>query len=210
MKNPLLLFRSIRMLALAGLFVAASSFGVAIFNLTRLKVESNHSTIQFSVPISNGITRMTGKFTDYAMDIAYDSINFTNSKISVTIQAASINTGIDGRDEHLRTVDFFDTETFPEITFVSNAISANEDETYLVEGDFTMRGVTKPIELPLTITGKDGKYTVGFSSRLSLSRMDYNIGSGFKHTSMDNFIGEDIDIEIDFWTKKWKAPKTKE
>lgn len=209
MKNPYLKLKSIRIFLLIGTLAVLSSFGALVFDFTRLNVESNHSTIQFYVPISNGITRMSGKFTDYSMDIAYDSINFTNSKILVNIKAESINTGIDGRDEHLRTADFFDTEAFPEITFLSTSIVENEEGSYLVDGDFTMRGITKNIQLPLTITGKDGKYTVGFSSRLVLNRMDYNIGSDFKHTSMDNFIGEEITIEIDFWTKKWKAPKTK-
>jgi polyisoprenoid-binding protein YceI len=176
----------------------------------RLAVEPNHSTILFSVPISNGMTRVTGKFKEYTMDIEYDSIQFTNSKILVNIKAASIDTGIDGRDDHLRTADFFDTETYPEISFVSTSITEIDSTHFLLLGDFTMHGVSKQIEVPLVLNGKDGKYTLGFSARLSLNRTDYGVGSDFKHSSMENFIGDEIGVEIDFWTKKWKAPKTEE
>ncbi len=193
--------------AIAALVVILSSFSIYISETTRLNVESNHSTIQFYVPISNGITRISGKFTEYSMDIEYDSINFVNSKIAVVIKASSINTGIEGRDDHLRTADFLDTETYPEITFISETITANDDGSYQVEGNFSMHGITKKISMPLTITGKAGKYTVGFSSRLSLNRMDYGVGADFKHSSMENFIGEDIAVEINFWTKKWKEKK---
>jgi polyisoprenoid-binding protein YceI len=172
-----------------------------------LVVESNHSTIQFIVPISNGITRVTGKFNEYSIDIDYDDSDFTKSIISATIQAKSIDTGIDARDEHLRTVDFFDVEKYPEITFESTEIS-KKGETFLVSGLFTMHGVSKNIEFPLIITGKDGENTIGFSTRLTLNRIDYGVGAEFKHSSMENFLSEDIHVEIDFWTKKKKQPKT--
>lgn len=168
-----------------------------------LTVESNHSTIQFVVPISNGITRITGKFNDYTIDIDYNDSNFTKSKISTTIKAESIDTGIDARDDHLRTSDFFDVEQFPEITFISEVIT-KKGESFLVKGLFTMHGVTKTIEFPLIITGKDGENTIGFSTRLTLNRIDYGVGADFKHSSMENFLSEDIHIEIDFWTKKKK------
>lgn len=172
-----------------------------------LTVESNHSTLQFIVPISNGITRVTGKFNEYTIDIDYNETDFTKSKISVSIKAASIDTGIDARDDHLRTEDFFSVEKFPEITFVSQEIN-KKGKFFLVKGVFTMHGVSKIIEFPLTITGKDGKNTIGFSSRLTLNRVDYGVGAGFKHSSMENFLGEDIHVEIDFWTKKKKQKKT--
>jgi len=168
-----------------------------------LTVEPNHSTIQFIVPISNGITRVTGKFNEYNIDIDYNDTDFTKSKISVSIKVASIDTGIDARDDHLRTEDFFHVEKFPEITFASKKI-VKKGESFLVNGLFTMHGVSKEIEFPLIITGKDGKNTIGFSTRLTLNRVDYGVGAGFKHSSMENFLSEDIHVEIDFWTKKKK------
>ncbi|MDC8003830.1 YceI family protein [Aureisphaera galaxeae] len=177
--------------------------------LKKLTVESNHSTLLFSVPISGGITRIAGKFNDYSMELDMDEDDFTQSKLSVTIQVNSIDTGIPARDEHLLTADFFDVETYPEITFVSETIERTR-RGYVVIGTFTMKGVSKTLRLPLEQTGKDGKNTFGFSSRLSINRMDYGVGSDFKHDSMDNFLGERIHVEIDFWTKKRKAPKKTE
>ena len=208
MKNRFIQTKVLTVLGILGLLILLSSYGSFQNDDVRLKVESNHSTIQFYVPISNGITRISGKFTEYSMDIAYDSINFINSKISVVINSESVNTGITGRDEHLRTADFFDVEKYPEITFESTSITQTEEENYTMTGNFSMHGTTNEIEMPLTITGKEGKYTVGFSTRLSIDRTVYGVGSDFKHTSMENFIGNMVAIEIDFWTKKWKAPKT--
>lgn len=166
-----------------------------------LTVESNHSTVQFIVPISNGITRVTGKFNEYTIDIDYNDEDFTQSTISATIKVESIDTGIDARDDHLRTADFFDVGQFPEITFISEEI-IKKGNSFLVKGKFTMHGVSKTIEFPLIITGKEGENTIGFSSRLTLNRVDYGVGADFKHSSMENFLSEDIHVEIDFWTKK--------
>lgn len=171
-----------------------------------LTVESNHSTIQFVVPISNGITRITGKFNDYSIDIDYNDTDFTKSAISVAIQATSVDTGIDARDDHLRTADFFDVEQFPEITFISDSIKQQGD-SFLVSGTFAMHGVSKSIEIPLKITGKAGENTIGFSSRLTLNRIVYGVGADFKHSTMENFLSEEIQVEIDFWTKKKKPIK---
>lgn len=168
-----------------------------------LTVESNHSTVQFIVPISNGITRVTGKFNEYTIDIDYNDEDFTQSTISATIKVESIDTGIDARDDHLRTADFFDVGQFPEITFISEEI-IKKGNSFLVKGKFTMHGVSKTIEFPLIITGKEGENTIGFSSRLTLNRVDYGVGADFKHSSMENFLSEDIHVEIDFWTKKKK------
>ena len=191
------------------LFAAIGLASIAMFaqETKSLKVESNHSTVQFSVPISNGITRITGKFNDYAIDIEYVDNDFTKSSISMVIQVASIDTGIPGRDEHLITKDFFEVETYPEITFTSNSIRRLDDGSYMINGLFTMHGVTKTIDVPIKITGKDGEYTLGFSSRLTIKRSDYNVASDFAHTSMENFLGDDIGIEIDFWTKRNKSKK---
>ncbi len=168
-----------------------------------LTVEANHSTLQFSIPIANGLTRVTGKFTDYNIDLNLDDNDLSKSSISAIIQAKSINTGIEARDDHLRAADFFDVELYPEITFVSDAI-IQQGSNYRVEGVFAMHGVSKDMSFILEPKGSSGENTLGFSIRLSLNRIDYGVGTNFKHTTMENFLAEDIDVEIDFWTKKKK------
>ena len=161
------------------------------------------------MPISNGITRITGKFTDYTIDIDYVDEDFTKSKFTTVIKVESINTGIPGRDEHLRTADFFDVEQFPEITYTSHSIDQSGSD-YIMHGTFTMRGVTKDLSIPLRITGQGGENNIGFSSRFTINRIDYGVGAGFKHTTEENFLSDTIDIEIDFWTKKRKTKTSKQ
>ena len=188
--------------------VTLASFVDNPVELQKLTAETNHSSLLFSVPIANGITRITGKYNDYTIDLDYVDKDFTKSVLSANIKAASIDTGIDGRDEHLRSPDFFDTETFPEITFRSKSI-IKTDKGYKAIGDFTMHGVTKELEIPFVITGVDGENTFGISARVSIDRTEYGVGNEFKHTSIENFISNTIDVEIDFWTKKRKEPKNK-
>src|SRR5215468_11606887 len=85
-------------------------------------IDNGHSTVGFSVPILGGLSQVKGKFTDFAITLNNDEKDITKSSVSVVIKATSVNTGIEGRDRHLRTADFFDVEKFPEITFKSERI----------------------------------------------------------------------------------------
>ncbi|MBT8263303.1 MAG: YceI family protein [Bacteroidia bacterium] len=198
-----------RFTLLIGIALVLNAFTGPSEDLQKLTAETNHSSLLFSVPIANGITRITGKYNEYTIDLDYVDKDFTKSVLSATIKAASIDTGIDGRDEHLRSSDFFDVGTYPEITFRSDRI-VETDIGYTAIGNFTLHGVTKELEIPFVITGMDGENTLGISSRLSIDRTDYGVGNDFKHTSIENFISNTIDIEIDFWTKKRKEPKKEE
>lgn len=168
-----------------------------------LTVEPNHSTIGFRVPISGGVTLVTGKFTDFDLELELVNEDWTRSKASFTIQATSINTGISDRDQHLRSADFFDVEEYPTITFNSRSITRIDDAHYEAKGTFSMHGVSKEVTLPFEIMGYDGK-SVGVQIRTKLNRLDYGVGSNFKHTTTPNFLAKEIDVEINFWTKRDK------
>ena len=173
-------------------------------SIKKLRVESNHSTIEFSIPISGGITRVTGKFMEFEILIDLIDSTLTKSKVQATIKTTSVLTGIAGRDEHLRSVDFFDAAKYPEITFVSNGIRKTNDG-FIAAGAFSFHGVTREIELPFRVTGVSGMNTIGFSCRYTLRRSDYGLGTTWKHTTDDKFLSEEVDILIDFWTKKVKT-----
>ena len=168
----------------------------------KLEVESNHSTVGFSISIA-GFTKVTGKFTDFQIYLDWSDSTQMALKIETQIKAASINTGIPDRDAHLRTADFFDVEKYPEITFISDSIKTINSTLFEAYGNLTMHGITKQIKLPFESIKIDGN-TIGLRSRSSLNRHDYKIASDFKHSSMPNFLADSIDIEIDFWTKKRK------
>lgn len=183
--------------------LALASSSQAQTSAVSLVAETNHSTVQFSVPISKGITRITGKFNSYTIAVTLPDGDLTRATIKAVIQAASINTGDAGRDEDLKTEDFFDAAKYPEIIFTSERIEKTNDG-YVATGTLQLHGVTKTIQLPFTITERRDETTIGFRCRTSLRRSDYGVGTTFKHTTDDNFIADDIGIEIDFWTKKAK------
>ncbi|HET6974839.1 MAG TPA: YceI family protein [Pyrinomonadaceae bacterium] len=166
-------------------------------------IDNGHSTVGFSVPILGGLSQVIGKFTDFAITINNDEKDITKSTVSVAIKTTSINTGIEGRDRHLRTADFFDVEKFPEITFKSERIE-KKGKQFIAHGPLTMHGVTKEIALPFTITGtyKDpanNKTSVGYSAKIVLNRRDF----GINYARKDNptFVGDNITVEIELVTR---------
>ncbi|HEV7398494.1 MAG TPA: YceI family protein, partial [Pyrinomonadaceae bacterium] len=167
------------------------------------RIDTNHSTVGFSVSIMNGLSKVNGKFTDFTVNLTNDEKNITNSSVSVAIKAASIDTGIADRDNHLRKADFFDAEKYPEITFQSKCIE-RKGKQLIALGTFTMHGVSKEIALPFTITGiqKDPaakKMNIGYSAHLTLNRRDY--GMNWQHQTVPNFVGDNVEVEINLITR---------
>lgn len=195
MKKQLPLF------CLLGLFLSFSGF--AQNQEIKLAVEPNHSTIGFSIDIAGGATAVTGKFTDFDLHLLWREGDLTKSEARFIIQAASINTGIAARDEHLLSADFFDVDRFPEIVFQSRSIKQTPDGGFSAKGVLSMHGVDKLIDLPFKLVYAEGN-TLGFEIRTQLNRMDYGVGAEFEHTGIDNFLAEEVDLRINFWTRKAK------
>ncbi len=167
------------------------------WSTTQYPIDTNHSTIGFTVSILGGLSKVTGKFTDFTVALKYDEKDITKSLVSVVIKVASINTGILERDKHLRSADFFDVERYPEITFQSKHIEKRGKQLILV-GAFTMHGVSKEIELPFTIASinKDPvtkKVSTGYAARLTLNRRDFGV---YWEKSVPNFVSDRVEIEI--------------
>src|SRR5262249_33026067 len=136
-------------------------------------VDPAHSTVGFSVT-HMVINTVHGKFKEFTGSISVDNGQVQSAQGS--IQAKSIDTGIERRDNHLKSGDFFDVEKFPTITFKSKKTLKQGGDTVLV-GDFTMHGVTKELSLPVTLKGpiKDpwGNNRIGFQAKAKLNRRDY-------------------------------------
>ena len=182
-------------------------FSVAVIAQTNTPraypIDNGHSTVGFSVPILNGLSKVRGKFNDFAITLNQDEKDITKSSVVVVIKATSIDTGIDRRDNHLRSADFFDVEKFPEIKFESNRIE-KRGKQFIAYGPLTMHGVSKQIALPFSITGsnKDAtgtKMNVGYSAHVTLNRRDFGIN--WQNPNAPNFVGDNIDIEIDLITR---------
>jgi polyisoprenoid-binding protein YceI len=123
--------------------------------------------------------------------------DWTKSSAEFSKQATSINTGIADRDEHLRSPDFFEVETYPSITFVSEKVRAIDSTHFEVTGTFSMHGISKVILLPFEVLGQEGN-TIGIQIRTLFNRIDYSVGANFKHSSMPNFLAKEIEVEINF------------
>lgn len=192
--------RKFFILPLLALLVASTSFFAAT---TKYETDAAHSNIGFSIPIAGGLSSVRGKFTDFKVDIVYDDKDISKSSVEAVIKATSIDTGIERRDAHLRTADFFDVEKNPEITFKSSRIE-KKGKGFIAHGKFTMRGVSKEIALPFTINGvtrdeKTGKTTLGVTARTAVNRKDY--GVSFSRPDNPNFLGDMVEIELNIITR---------
>lgn len=190
--------RKFFILPLIALLLATPFFAAT----TKYDTDVAHSNIGFSTPIMGGLSHVRGKFTDFTVSIVYDDKDVTKSSVNAVIKAASVDTGIEPRDKHLRTADFFDVEKNPEITFKSSRIE-KKGKGFIAHGTFTMRGVSKEIALPFTINGVDhlptGKTVLGVTARTTINRKDY--GVSFTRSDNPNFLGDMIDIELNIITR---------
>jgi len=175
----------------------------ALGAVTKYDADTAHSNVGFSMPVLGGLSRVGGKFTDFTVTIVYDDTDVTKSSVNAVIKAASIDTGIERRDAHLRNADFFDVEKFPEITFQSSRVE-KKGKDFIAHGTFTMHGVAKEIALPFTINGvmkdaKTGKTTLGITARTIVNRKDY--GVNFSRPDNPNFLGDQVEIELNVITR---------
>ena len=127
--------------------------------------------------------------------------NPADSKISVTIQAKSVDTHDENRDNHLRTNDFFDAETHPTWTFTSTAIRPRSASEWDVDGDLTIRGVTKQVTLDATLEGvvndPYGLHRVGFSATTSIVRDDFGVSFNAALETGGVVVGKKVDIDLE-------------
>ncbi len=188
------------------LFIVLYPYSNLEAQTVKLIADKAHSNVGFSISMAKGLTRITGKYTDFEINVNYVDNDMTKSSIDANIKAESINTGIAGRDQHLATPDFFDAAQFPLITFKSDSISKNGNG-FIAYGTFTMHGIAKKIQLPFTVVGKNEEGSVGFTSRYTLKRRDYLIGKDTLKPAGDSFLSDDVMIEIDFIAEKPKAEK---
>ena len=192
-----------RSLTAAALAVALAFGAVALAAPATYQVDTAHSNVAFAVPILGGLARVRGKFADFKVDIVYDEADVTKSSVKAVIKAASIDTGIERRDSHLRNPDFFEVEKYPEIVFESTRVE-KKGKGFIAHGNFTMHGVTKPIALPFTVNGvrrdeKTGKTTLGVSARTTLNRRDFGIN--FARPDNPTFLGDVVEIELNLITR---------
>ncbi|SHN29846.1 YceI family protein [Actinacidiphila paucisporea] len=141
-------------------------------------IDTSHSEIGFSARHAM-VTTIRGRFTDYEGTLALDGADPSASSATLTIKVASVDTALGARDEHLRNGDFFAAEEFPEITFRSTSAEQIDAETYRMHGDLTVKGITRPVTIDLTLNGQVtdpyGNVRVGFDGSATVSRGDWGL-----------------------------------
>jgi len=162
------------------------------------RVDAAHSVIGFAIRHFE-ISFVRGRFKDFTSTIHYDAADVTKSTVEFTAKTESIDTGVGGRDNHLRSADFFDVAQFPELTFKSTKVE-KKGSGYVLHGDFTIKGVTKQISFPFNLTGalKDNRGNVrfGVAAETKINRRDYGITWGAKMANGGVNVADEVMIDL--------------
>src|SRR3989475_2717097 len=164
-----------------------------------IRIDPAPAPIGFSIR-HNEINWVRGRFKDFVGSIHYDEADVTKSSVEFTAKVESIDTGVEARDRDLRSPNFFEVAKYPEMTFKSTSVERKGKDSYILHGDFTLKGVTKQIALPFTITGaiKDprGNTRIGISAQTKIDRRDYGITWGHTLAAGGFDVGNEVTIEL--------------
>lgn len=178
-------------------FTAAAVLGFAPLAAETYNVDAVHSHALFAISHA-GFSTTYGRFNDVSGAYVWEA-DPTKSSIRVAIRTASVDTGRDEwsqkRDEHLRGPDFLSAKEFPEMSFVSKRIAKGEGNVYTVTGDFTLRGVTQEMTIPVTLLKEDKDFMpgstgrrIGFETRFTIKRSAFGMSYGLPN------VGDDVTI----------------
>jgi polyisoprenoid-binding protein YceI len=162
-------------------------------------IDPSHTQLGFAVR-HMAVSKVRGRFGVFegTLELAEDPVG---SKVSLTIDAGSVDTRDETRDNHLRTNDFFDVPNHPTWNFTSTSIKPITATEWKVDGDLTIRGVTRPVALDVTLEGvvKDpyGNHRVGFSGSTSIDREDFGVSFGAVMEAGGLVVAKKVDIEIE-------------
>ena len=163
------------------------------------KVAPVESSIKFNVQAS---LALEGTFDKWDARLTFASSDVTSAKLEINIQAASVNTGSGMKNNKLKGKDFFYVEENPLITFASNKVAQTGPTTFEVDGDFTIRGVTKPEKLLLTVMGKGtGEGTI--QGTMAFDRKDYGMNKGIPFIK----IADRVEVKVDLKATQVSGPR---
>lgn len=187
-----------RRITFVAVLLSAALAAASVRAADTYEIDPAHSSIGFSIS-HLVISKVKGKFNDFTATLAYDSEAKAIKVSSATIKTASIDTGIQKRDDHLRSADFFDAEKHPEITFKTKSVE-KKDGQWIANGTFTLHGVSKEIALPFKLNGpiKDpwGNTRVGIEAKLTIDRKDYGLTWNKALEAGGVLVGDEVEIEI--------------
>ncbi len=181
-------------LVLAGLLVWAPSVYATTYS-----IDKDHTTVSFK--IRHLFSKVQGTFNDFSGTFTYVPGQPDQWQTEATIQTTSIDTGVEPRDNHLRSPDFFDVKQYPTVTFKSTSVTDATETHAKLHGLLTIRGVEKPVVLDLDIhgEGKDpwGNLRSGFTATTQINRKDFGLTWNKAVESGQLLVGEEVDIILE-------------
>lgn len=177
---------------------ASTETSIPGYQAATWSIDPVHSEVGFSVRHMM-VSKVRGRFTSFSGQLvtAEDPLQ---SSVTAEIDLSSINTGQDQRDEHIRSADFFEVETYPTMTYKSTGVRV-EDGEYVLDGELTLKGVTRnvPLRLELQGFGPDayGGYRAGFSATGEINRSDFNVSFNAPLQNGGVVVGEKIQLQLE-------------
>lgn len=166
---------------------------------TKWVIDPTHSEVAFKIKHLM-ISNVKGNFSEFEATALTDGDDFSLAEIDVKINTASINTGVADRDGHLKSPDFFDAEKYPAMTFKSKSFSGSGDE-YVLEGDFTIKDVTKPVSLNVEfgglMTDPWGNVKAGFTIEGKINRKDFGLNWNAALEAGGVLVGEEVKLSAE-------------
>jgi polyisoprenoid-binding protein YceI len=159
-------------------------------------IDPAHSSLSFRVK-HLGISTVTGHFDKFTGVVSFDPKDLQTLKANAAVQTASVNTGVEKRDTHLRSADFFDTAKYPQMAFAGKEVKKVSGDKFQLTGDLTLHGVSKPVTLECEFGGVAnspfGDVRAGFSAMTTLNREDFGITGG----GAGAMVGKEIKIALE-------------
>jgi len=188
--------KPIQLLALTSV-VAIPAFASA----ANYDIDPAHTRVEFAVKHMM-VATVRGDFTKVSGTVTLDDKDPHKSSVHATIDAASITTGVDKRDAHLRSPDFFDVAKFPTLTFASTSFTRVADGKYKVSGELTMHGVTKPIVLEVDAPATEvkdmmGTWKRGATATTTLNRKDFGLNWNKALESGGVLVSDTVNVTIE-------------
>ena len=175
---------------------------------TKWILDATHSELGFKIKHLM-ITNVSGSFKNFQGEVNTEGEDFSTAQINVTVDMASISTNNEQRDEHLRNSDFFEVENHPELTFKSTRIEKVDSDTFTLNGELTLKGITKPVKLNVEYNGvtKDpwGGERAGFVITGKINRSDWGVNFNGVLETGGLMLGEEVKINSEVQLVKQAA-----
>lgn len=181
------------------LFALALSLSIGAFAQT-WTADKNHSQLNFSI-IHMGVNAIEGGFRTFTATITSSKDDWSDAVIELQADVSSVNTGVEPRDNHLKSPDFFDASQYGTMTFKSTSFKKVDDKNYILTGDLTLHGVTKPVTLNATFNGTytnqmNHKTSAGFKVTGVIKRSEFGIGAKFPAAMLSDEVTLDANTEF--------------